>query len=118
MESVVENRAHRRLGISLPLEFHHADYSRSNLWHTVTTNVSTGGLYFETTVDDINVGDMLSLEIGVDPFDQRFPPNGRITTIAEVVRVVPTEEESLGIIPALTRYGIAAKYSRALKLAF
>ena len=116
MAEAVERRRHRRLDICLPLDFHPEDINRGNIWHTVTQNVSTGGAYFETTLDDINVGNRLSLAIGVDPQDQRFPPDGKIISVGEVVRVNNIDDQSLSEEPALVRYGIGVKFRKALKL--
>ena len=116
MKSTTEKRAHRRLDIRLPLDFHPEDMSRGNVWRTVTNNVSTGGVYFETTLDDINVGDRLSLAIGVDPQDHRFPPEGKITTVGEVVRINSIEEGVLGNNAPIPRYGVGVKFKQPLKL--
>ncbi|MCK4629250.1 MAG: PilZ domain-containing protein [Sedimentisphaerales bacterium] len=116
MAEAEEKRRYRRLDIRLPLDFRPENINRGNVWHTVTQNVSTGGTYFETTLDDINVGDRLSLAIGVDPQDHRFPPEGKITSVGEVVHVNSIDIQSSGENPALARYGIGVKFSQTLKL--
>ena len=118
MENVIEKREHRRLDIRLPLEFNHTDVGRGNTWRTITINVSTGGVYFETTIDDFGIGDQLALSIGVDPRDQRFPPEGKISTIAEVVRISPVEDLPGSDDALILRYGIGAKFRQPLKLSF
>ncbi|MCK5271982.1 MAG: PilZ domain-containing protein [Sedimentisphaerales bacterium] len=116
MAEVVEKRRYRRLDIRLPLDFHPENINRGNLWHTVTQNVSTGGAYFETTLDNINMGDRLSLALGVNPQDQRFPPEGKITSVGEVVRVKTIDGKSSGEGPAVTRYGVGLKFVQPLKI--
>ncbi|MCK5269493.1 MAG: PilZ domain-containing protein [Sedimentisphaerales bacterium] len=116
MAEAVEKRQYRRLDIRLPLDFHLENVNRGNLWHAVTQNVSTGGTYFETTLDNINTGDRLSLALGVDPQDQRFPPEGKITSVGEVVRVKTLDGQPSGEEPAVTRYGIGLKFVQPLKM--
>ena len=116
MAEAEEKRQHRRLDIRLPLDFHPENINRGNVWHTVTQNVSTGGAYFETTLDNINVGDRLSLAIGVDPHDHRFPPEGKITSVGEVVRVNSVNIQSSDEKPTMAKYGIGVKFKQTLKL--
>ena len=116
MVEAVEKRQYRRLDIRLPLDFHIEDINRGNIWRTVTKNVSTGGAYFETTLDDIDMGKRLSLALGVDPQDHRFPPGGKITSVGEVVRVKTIDGKSSGEGPAVTRYGIGLKFVQPLKI--
>ena len=117
MKNLVERRAHRRLDVQLPLEFSSINHARGNNWRSVTQNVSTGGVYFETTIDDIKVGEELSLSFDVGSRDPRFPPNGRINTVAKVVRIEKIKDFFQADTP-LIRYGIGAKFSKNLKLAF
>ena len=116
MVEAVEKRQYRRLDIRLPLDFHPEDVNRGNLWRTVTQNVSTGGAYFETTLDNINMGERLSLALGVDPQDHRFPPGGKITSVGEVVRVETLDGQPPGEGSAVTRYGIGLKFVQPLKI--
>ena len=88
------------------------------MWHSFTKNVSTGGAYFETTLDDIHNGDHLTLAIGVDPHDQRFPPDGKITTVGEVIRIEPIRETNTADTHAVPRFGIGVKFLKKLKLSF
>ena len=116
MAETVEKRQHRRLDIRLPLDFHIENINRGNLWRTVTQNVSTGGAYFETTLDNLNMGDRLSLALGVDPQDRRFPPEGKITSVGKVVRVKALDGQLPGEGPAVARYGIGLKFVQPLKI--
>ena len=116
--SFVENRSHRRLDIRLPLEYHKEGVGRCNVFRTVTINVSTGGVYFETAADDIQVGDCLSLQLAVPADDGRFPPNGKISTVAKVVRTKAINDPATKKGLPFTRYGVAAQFEQGLKLAF
>lgn len=113
-----DRRAHRRLDIRLPMTFHRVGraISNINISRSTTINVSTGGVYFETNRSDIEVGDRLALSFEIDPHDQRFPPNGAITTVAEVVRLEPLENQSVLNDMPLMRYGLAVNFRQPLKL--
>ncbi|TFG44918.1 MAG: PilZ domain-containing protein, partial [Dehalococcoidia bacterium] len=111
-----DRRAYRRLDIHLPVTFHRVGKAISNINRTTTINVSTGGAYFETNRSDIEIEDHLALSFEVDPHDLRFPPNCTITTVAQVVRLEPLENQSVLNDMPLTRYGLAVKFRQPLKL--
>ena len=117
MERIRERRTHRRLDIQMLIEYKALGVGRRNVERSVTMNVSTGGVYFETTNDDIKVGDLLAMELGVTSDDNRFPKNSKISTIGKVVRsaVLETEADDQAS-PAYSRYGIAARFSKGFKL--
>lgn len=115
---VKNNRAHRRLDLRLPLSFRRLDSPRSAALSTTTLNVSTGGIYFETTVDDIQPGDQLHIDLGVPDSDSRFPQHSRISTTAQVVRKVLIELKHNEDGPTFTRYGLGAAFRQDLKLVF
>ncbi len=84
-----EKRAHRRLYIRLPLEYRKRDTGRSNAFRTMTINVSTGGVYFETTDEGIQVGDILDFALGIPPGDSRFPlPRVLSTSLSETIKLM------------------------------
>lgn len=112
-----EKRAHRRLEISLPLAYRRTDSPRASSSHTYTINVSTGGLYFETTDEELRMGDKLVLELNVPEGDERFPPHSRIKTTGRVVRSGVAEPDKSGEI-GLGRVGIGAQFEQGLKLVF
>lgn len=116
--SASERRVHRRLEVRLPLEFHRLGGVRQSFAPTVTGNVSTGGVYFETTVDDIFAGEELQIDLGVPPGDDRFPQHGKITTTAEVIRAAKTDKSSHPDAIPLPKYGIAARFRQGFRLTF
>ncbi len=115
---VQERRDYRRLAIHLPLEFQRAGSLRTNYPPTVTTNVSTGGVCFETSADDLQPGDELHINLGVPPGDERFPQHGKITALAEILRCRPTENHPRPGGVVLPRYNVAARFRQGLKLTF
>jgi len=116
--SIEEKRAHRRLNIRLPMEFKKEGASRSNALRTVTLNISTGGVYFETAADYIKPQDNLDFELGVPPDDGRFPPQGKITTKGKVLRTTLIEDAPQPDGLSYPRYGVAAQFEQGFKLKF
>ena len=113
----IEKRAHRRLEIRLPLEYRKRDAGRSNAFRTMTVNVSTGGVYFETTDEALGVGDTLEFELGIPPGDSRFPLPGKISTKGKVVRTIAIPGQELnGKIPSYARMGVAARFQEEFKI--
>ena len=113
-----EKRAHRRLDIRLPLEYRRQDMHRTQFFRTMTINVSTGGIYFETSDEDICPGDKLIFEVGVPPGDKQFPQEGKISTVGEVLRAKSIKNKINGKGVQLSRYGVAAKFEQGFKLIF
>jgi len=112
-----EKRAHRRLYIRLPLEYRKRDVGRSNAFRTMTINVSTGGVYFETTDEGIQVGDILDFELGIPPGDSRFPLPGRIANKGKVMRTVAIQAQDLkNGAPSYSRFGVAAQFQEEFKI--
>jgi len=111
-----EKRQHRRLDLRLPLEYYKTDMGRPGVAHTMTVNVSTGGVYFETTCEDIKTGDILALEVGVPPGDARFPMHGKFATTGKVVRTEKIRCPATKNQPEFTSFGIASKFQEGFKL--
>jgi len=110
-----ERRMHRRLEIRLPLEYCLLGDAEGNVCRTVTKNISTGGLYFETDDEDIRPGMVLSLGLTIPPGEGHFPYQGRVTGTGEVVRVTPLGEAGPG---KPRRIGVATRFCESLKLSF
>ncbi len=111
-----ERREHRRLEIRLPLEYRPAAEGAC-AYRTVTLNVSTGGLYFETDSQDIGPGTLLELELTVPPGDGHFPYVSRVSSVAEVLRARPLARE-VSARPGGQRLGVAARFREPLKLSY
>lgn len=111
-----EKRQYRRLDLRLPLEYYKTDMGRPGVARTMTVNVSTGGVYFETTCEDIKTGDSLALEVGVPPGDARFPMHGKFATTGKVVRTEKIHNPATQNQPAFTSLGVASKFQEGFKL--
>ncbi len=117
MNDTEEKRLHRRLGLSLPLELLRVGHPQRKSRRAKTLNVSTGGLYFETTDDDFRNGESLQLNMAVTPDQQRFPLESTIKTTGKVVRISRLRGHKKDIND-LTRYGVAVQFQKSLKLTF
>ena len=111
-----ERRQHRRLDIRLPLEYRRVDDALENVFRTVTLNVSTGGVRFETEAEELTPGTLLNLELTVPPGDGHWPLQGRVSAVGEVVRVSPPEAQ--GPKQVARRVAVAARFREPLKLSF
>lgn len=109
-----ERRQHRRLEIRLPMEFSLGEAGGADRVRTVTRNVSTGGIYFETLPGDLRPGQTFRLALTVPPGDGYFPFTGQVRGEAEVVRIEPRPSPPQGH----DRIGVAARFREDLKLDF
>lgn len=110
-----ERRKHRRLEIRLPLQYCPVNDSGVNVCRTVTGNISTGGLYFETDDMEIRPGMLIDLELTIPPGEGYSPYQGNITGIGEVVRVDGPDQP---INSEARRVGVATRFREGLRLSF
>ena len=113
----VERREYRRLDIRLPLECRRRDGGEESSFRTVSLNVSTGGLYFEADMEDLQPGMLLDLELTVPPGDGHWPWHGRVSAVGEVIRVC-TIDPGTEAGSRARRVGVAARFRERLKLSF
>jgi len=115
-----ERREHRRLDINLPLECHDPVRADAPAFRAVTRNISTGGLQFEA--DLVNghepppVQSLLTVNLTIPPGEGHFPYEGRVTSLAEVVRC-DVLNHAIGE-QSSRRIAVAARFREPLKLIF
>ena len=87
----------------------------------VTSNISTGGIYFEADVSNgvsrLAVDALLDIELTIPPGEGHFPYEGRVKSVAEVVRWEELQDVN-GVGAGRWRVGVAARFREPLKLAF
>ena len=114
-----ERRQYRRLAIRLPMEYSAVDNGEHRALRTVSSNISTSGLYFEIDLIEgapiPQLNSFLNVSLTVPPGDGYFPYEGQVTGTAEVVRCDPLEPQRAD---APARLGVGAKFREPLKLAF
>ena len=111
-----ERRKHRRLQMQLPLEFSRADKSATGQHRSVSRDVSTGGIYFQTGLDDLEAGEILDIEMTIPSGEGHFPYQGRVRSMATVVRTdKPQATDGANLGP---RMGVGAAFKENFKLSF
>ena len=111
-----ERRKHRRLQMHLPLEFRRVSEPSSGQYRSVTHDVSTSGIYFETGLDDLQTGELLDIEMTIPLGEGHFPYQGRVSSVASVVRT-EMPSTATGDAPKV-RIGIGAAFRESFKLSF
>lgn len=82
---------------------------------TLTGNISTGGMYLELDDADFQPGDRLQVELTLPPAEGVSVFEGRASSSAEVLRVLPPVDDSL---PARRRFRIACRFLDRLRLSY
>jgi hypothetical protein len=113
-QSNPERRQHRRLEICLPTEIRHTSRPAVGAIRTVTRNISTGGIYFESPPGDFEPGHSVDVHLSVPPGDGYSPYAGAMHGSAEIVRV---DEAAMPTAGAPT-VGVAARFRDPLTLTF
>ena len=114
-----ERRQHRRLSIRLPLEYFDLRDDERRSLRTMSSNISTSGLYFEVDLVEgapvPQLNSVLNVSVTVPPGDGYFPYEGQVTGTAEVVRCDRLDPQRSN---APARIGVGARFRDPLKLAF
>jgi len=88
----------------------------------VTDDISSGGLYFELPlfegISAPQVSSMMNIELTIPPGDGYFPYEGRVNSVAEVMRCESLSGPGGSDTDMPGRMGIALKFQRPLKLTF
>ena len=111
-----ERRKHRRLRMALPLEFRRSTQPSVGPYRSVARDVSTGGIYFETVLEDLRKGELIDIELTIPPGEGHFPYQGRVSSVAAVVRTEKLASSASQITNQ--RIGVAAAFRENFKLAF
>lgn len=102
----LEKRRHKRLGTKYNLSCRKVGSTSNIFYDGHTLNVSTGGLYFETTSSAFEQGDLLKVELIIPPSSGLLEFGGKIAGFAKVLR---TDSAS-------GRHGVALEFCRSPKL--
>jgi len=110
-----EKRRDRRLGAQYEVSCHVVGAAAGESYDGHTLNVSSGGLYFEST-GTFEQGNLLEVELSIPPTPGVLEFGGRMTGFARVLRTrsigesLPAEESSGA------RFGVAAQFCRPPRL--
>ena len=121
-----ERRVHRRVSVRLPLECRPRGAPAGRAMRGLTTNVSAGGIYFETELNNSDAkhgagpggggGALWEMELTVPPGDGHFPYEGRVSAVFEEVR--REDLGGAGKSVGWQRVGIGGRFHAPLKLSF
>jgi hypothetical protein len=116
MKDIIEKRKYKRLPIKLVLSCRKVDLPGKESHTGSTTNVSPGGLYFETATNMFKPGHLLSVDLSIPPTTGLLESGGSISGLGKVLRThtirssrTESEEPSL-------RSGVALEFCQPLKL--
>jgi hypothetical protein len=101
-----EKRRHRRLGANYNVSCRKVGSAENRAYDGLTANVSTGGLYFSTTADVFEEGNLLKVELSIPPTSGLLEFGGKIAGFAKVLRMDSTAGGS----------GVALQFCRRPKL--
>jgi len=120
--SASDRRRHRRLDIPLAIECSLCGVEPVHRLRGTTSNISTGGLYFETeTVLEavtITPQSLLNLELTVPPGEGYYPYEGHVKGVIEVTRCEELARGRSGVSQQGRRIGVAGRFRKPLQLAF
>lgn len=118
MTMTSERRAHRRLPLRMPLGYRDAQGESGQAMQSMTSNVSTGGVYFETAAEGIKPNDELQIEMQIPSENGRFPANASLKTRGQVVRIDIIDRQNYATLSPYVRYGIGVRFVDDPKLNF
>ena len=101
-----EKRRHKRLGAKYNISCRKVGSTGNISYDGHTLNVSTGGLYFETSTDIFEQGNLLKVELSIPPTSGLLEFGGKIAGFAKVLRTDSTSG----------RHGVALQFCRPPKL--
>ena len=87
MEQEQERRKYQRLPLNLAVLCHKVGISHGTVYTGATVNVSPGGMLLEINSDNLNKGELLSIEMSVPPTSGLLEYGGRFSTYARIIRV-------------------------------
>ncbi|UCG15373.1 MAG: PilZ domain-containing protein [Phycisphaerales bacterium] len=113
-----DRREHQRLAVRFPLEYRIIDLEDPPIHRSVSRDISSGGVSFETDCDHIEVGTNLVVDLLVPPGEGHFPYAGRVRSDGRVVRVERFLGAGEAANPTGPRFRIAAQFKHVPKLHF
>jgi hypothetical protein len=111
-----ERRKYKRLPIKLELSCRKVDSPAKESHTGFTTNVSPGGLYFETSTDVFKPGSLLKVELSIPPTTGLLETGGSISGLGKVLRTHTICCSHTDTKLPSVRSGVALEFCRPLKL--
>ncbi len=111
-----ERRMDRRLGADFDVSFYKVGSTANEPYDGHTVNVSSGGLYFETTARTVEQGDLLRVELSIPPTPGLLEFGGKIAAFAKVLRAYNIGGHATGSDSTCNKYGVALQFCDRPKL--
>lgn len=108
-------RTYRRLEVNFPVRCTSEGDHSTISWQAVSRNVSSGGIYFESNMTQLKIGQTVSVEMIIPPGPGYFPYESKMITRSEVVRLEALADEGRGD-PAQKKIGVAARFIAQLRV--
>jgi len=108
-----EKRRHERLRTAYNISCRKIGSGGSELYEGCTEDVSPGGLYFETKSGVFNAGDLLRVELSIQPTPGVLEFGGKIAGFAKVLRASNITDQAAETGLSSGRYGVAVEFCRA-----
>ena len=112
MKDRIDKRRHRRLRLQYDISCRKVSSTGGKSYRGRTVNVSSGGLYFETTVEVFRRGDVLKVILEIPPTAGLLEFGGKLAGYANVLRAERIRDTD----PPCDNYGVAAQFCRSPKL--
>ncbi|UCF14472.1 MAG: PilZ domain-containing protein [Phycisphaerales bacterium] len=112
MKDRIDKRKHQRLPLNYDISCRKVGSKVDKSYYGRTVNVRSGGLYFDTTIDEFERGDVLKVVLEIPPRAGLLEFGGKLAGYANVLRT----ERLRGNDPARGKYGVAAQFCRSPKL--
>jgi len=113
-----EKRKFKRLPIKLDLLCHKIHSTVKEHYIGCTTNVSPGGLYFETETDVFKPGNFLTVELSIPPTTGLLQSGGSISGLGKVLRTHTISGPQQDAENSSVRTGVALEFCQPLKFCF
>lgn len=107
-----EKRRHRRLGAVYNISCRKIGSGENELHEGRTTNVSSGGLYFETSDDIFTAGNFIRIELFIEPTPGLLEFGGKIAGFAKVLRAANVTQSDM----EAGKCGVAVEFCGPLRL--
>jgi hypothetical protein len=111
-----EKRKHKRLGAKYDISCRKVGSAANKSYEGCTVNVSPGGLYFETTANAFEQGNLLKVELAIPPTSGLLEFGGKIAGFAKVLRTDDICDSPMGTDLSAGRCGVALQFCRPPKL--
>jgi len=112
----LERRRHRRLGAVYNISCRKMGPGGGESYEGCTMDVSSGGSYFETRADVFKAGDLLRVELSIQPTPGLLEFGGKIAGFAKVLRASNITDSGAETGLSADRYGVAVQFCRPPRL--